>query len=143
MIDLFSKKLIKMAPKFRSLTVLDARDSLTEKMNFLRAFSDRYLVLNFKGDTALGQAAGFVLTEKLPVLMAKASGFLNAIEIIQSILCEPNLNVKLVGVGDEQVVEIMRTIPGLKVMVPSTEEEVGKAVEAMLAHYGPTYLHLI
>lgn len=131
----FSEEFLRLGTKFKNVVILDARKSTFGQMDYKKVFSDRYFDLDGGGDVAVGQAAGFALSEKIPVLMADAETYLRAVESIRNVVCEPSLNVKLIGVGEEEGDSVLKAISGLKVMEPEPL--------VMLEHYGPTYIHLV
>lgn len=72
---------------------------------------------------------------------------------VRNSICYPNLNVKVVGshagltVGEDgathqslEDISLMRTIPGMTVVVPCDDNETRLATKAILEHKGPCYL---
>lgn len=138
----FSEELQRLGSKHKSLVLLDARRSSMGREGFLKVFSDRYVELDRCGEMGVGRAIGFALTEKLPILFADAESFLRGIEAIQDTMCKSSLNVKMIGIGDPEIVQVLRRIQGLEVFFPENFEEALEVLQALPEHYGPVYVHL-
>ena len=102
----------------------------------------------------MGVAAGIAATGKVPF----ASSFAmfaagRAFEQVRNSIGYPKLNVKIgathagISVGEDgathqcnEDIALMRTIPGMTVIVPSDDVEAKAAVKAAYEHQGPVYL---
>ncbi len=102
----------------------------------------------------MGIAAGLATTGKIPF----ASSFAmfaagRAFEQVRNSIGYPHLNVKIgathagISVGEDgathqcnEDIALMRTIPGMTVIVPSDDVEAKAAVRAAYEHDGPCYL---
>ncbi|WP_275949171.1 transketolase family protein, partial [Segatella copri] len=102
----------------------------------------------------MGVAAGLAATGKVPF----ASSFAmfaagRAFEQVRNSIGYPKLNVKIgathagISVGEDgathqcnEDIALMRTIPGMTVIVPSDDVEAKAAVKAAYEHQGPVYL---
>lgn len=101
-------------------------------------------------------AAGLAARGFIPLVYSIAPfATLRPFEQIRNDICFHDLPVKIVGNGGGygygimgathhalEDVGVMRTLPNMRVFVPSFSHDVGLCVETMLSHPGPTYLRL-
>lgn len=155
--DEFGEALIEVGIENKDLIVIDADNSLaTRTIKFARYFPDRFINVGIAEQNMVGIAAGLVLSGKLPVVSTHAI-FLcgRAYEQIRNVVGYGELNVKFVGshsgitVGYDgpthfaiEDIALMRSIPGMTVIVPADAPETRNALRAALEHIGPTYLRL-
>lgn len=104
----------------------------------------------------IAASAGFVLRGKIPVVVGLANFCAGkAWEQIRNMICYPNLNVKIIGVGAGfsmgnsgsgfealEDVTLMRALPNMKVINPCDYYEVLSATKVMFDNFGPVYMRL-
>jgi transketolase len=102
----------------------------------------------------MATAAGLATCNKIPFASTfSVFATCRALDQIRNSICYPHLNVKVVGThagpscgedgGSHQAIEdiaIMRSLPGMTVVVPADDVEAEKVVHAAAAYYGPMYL---
>lgn len=126
----------------------------TQTVHFAKAFPERFTNMGIAENNMIGYAAGFAASGA--TVFASSFAMFTAgrsYEQIRNSIAYPHLNVKiaathggvLIGAdgGSHQCVEdlsLMRTIPGMVVMVPADTLETYKCVEAAILHDGPVYL---
>ncbi len=151
----YGEALRDLAEKYENLVVLDADLAAATKTGVFRgAYPDRFFNCGIAEANMMGVAAGLATTGKIPfasTFAMFAAG--RAFEIVRNSIGYPHLNVKIgathagVSVGEDgathqcnEDVALMRTIPGMTVIVPSDDIEARAAVEAAILHDGPVYL---
>lgn len=164
LVDSFEKKatrdgygdgLLEAAELFADMVVLDADLSgSTKTKNFSKQYPQRFFNFGVAEQNLVGNAAGMALSGLMPVVSSFAM-FLSgrAWEIVRNAVAYPTLNVKLVAthsgltLGEDgashQTIEdiaIMRTIPGMTVLVPADYTQAKQALIAALHHKGPVYI---
>ncbi len=151
----YGNALKELAEEFPQLVVLDADLAGATKTGiFKKAYPDRHIDCGIAESNMMGIAAGLALTGKIPF----ASSFAmfaagRAFEQVRNSIGYPHLNVKIgathagITVGEDgashqcnEDIALMRTIPGMVVMVPSDDIEAKAAVRAALEHEGPVYI---
>ena len=151
----YGNALAELGAEFDNLVVLDADlAAATKTGTFKKAFPDRHIDCGIAECNMMGIAAGIATTGKVPF----ASSFAmfaagRAFEQVRNSIAYPQLNVKIVAthagisVGEDgathqcnEDVALMRTIPGMTVVVPSDDVEAKAAVRAAYLHEGPVYL---
>ncbi len=141
MIEKFIDELVRVGMRSKNWVILDGRDSFYGQNDFKRVFGDRYIKVDLKG-TAVNQAAGFALTGKIPIVLGAADMFLKALSEIKDNLSDSCLNVKLVGIGDSDILVHMKNISYMNIIEPKNEEEAKTTVLSMIEGYGPIYVGL-
>ena len=153
--DSYGEALVMLAEKRPDLVVLDADLAAATKTGiFKKAHSDRFFDCGIAEANMMGVAAGLATTGKVPF----ASSFAmfaagRAFEQVRNSIGYPHLNVKIgathagISVGEDgathqcnEDIALMRTIPGMTVIVPSDDVEAKAAVRAAYLHDGPCYL---
>jgi len=101
-------------------------------------------------------AAGLATAGKIPFVYT-AGAFLayRALEFVRDDVCFQNQNVKIVGMGSglswcslgpthhtTEDVAVLRAIPNLMILSPSTPNQVAACVEQAYAHKGPVYIRI-
>ncbi len=138
-----------------NLVVLDADLAGATKTGiFKKAFPERHIDCGIAESNMMGIAAGLSTTGLVPF----ASSFAmfaagRAFEQIRNSIGYPHLNVKIgathagISVGEDgathqcnEDIALMRTIPGMTVIVPSDDVEAKAAVKAAYEMDGPVYL---
>ena len=150
----YGKALVELADKY-DYYVLDADlAEATKTIDFKKAYPERFFDMGIAESDMMGTAAGLAscgATVFASTFAVFAAG--RAYEQVRNAICYNNLNVKVVGThggiligedgGSHQAIEdvaLMRTIPNMKVIVPSDAIEAKHAVEAALNQPGPVYL---
>lgn len=164
LIDSFEKKatrdgygdgLLEAAEMFANMVVLDADLSgSTKTKSFSKKYPQRFFNFGVAEQNLTGNAAGMALSGLIPVVSSFAM-FLSgrAWEIVRNSIAYPSLNVKLsathsgLTLGEDgashQTIEdiaIMRTIPGMTVVVPADYQQAKQAIIAALHYQGPVYI---
>lgn len=125
--------------------------------DFAQKYPDRFIDVGIAEQNAVGCAAGLATCGLIP-FVATYAGFLTmrACEQVRTFVAYPGLNVKLVGAnggicaGEREGVThqffedlgIMRTIPGITVVVPADEHQVRYATRAIHTVDGPAYMRI-
>ena len=151
----YGNALAELGAEFDNLVVLDADLAAATKTGiFKKAFPERHIDCGIAECNMMGIAAGLATTGKVPF----ASSFAmfaagRAFEQVRNSIGYPHLNVKIgathagISVGEDgathqcnEDIALMRTIPGMTVIVPSDDVEAKAAVRAAYEHDGPCYL---
>lgn len=151
----YGEALTALAEKYPELVVLDADLAAATKTGiFKKAYPDRFFDCGIAEANMMGVAAGLAAAGKIPfasTFAMFAAG--RAYEIVRNSIGYPHLNVKIgathagISVGEDgathqcnEDIALMRTIPGMTVIVPSDDTEAKAAVEAAIQHEGPVYM---
>ena len=144
-----------LAEEFPNLVVLDADLAEATKTGiFRKAYPDRHIDCGIAECNMMGVAAGLSLVGKIPFVSSFAMFAAGrAYEQVRNSVGYPHLNVKIgathagITVGEDgathqcnEDIALMRTIPGMVVMVPSDDIEAKAAVRAALEYDGPVYI---
>ena len=133
--------LLKLGKKFKNLVVLDTGSVKNPDCDeFVKFFGDRYFGFGLAESNMISAAAGFAIAGKTPVIFGSARFLLStAFDQVFNDICIPNLNVKIVGLGDGEIdKELVKILPNLNV-----EEGDFSVLEKMLEGYGPGYLRVV
>ncbi len=151
----YGNALVECAEDFPELVVLDADlAGATKTGTFKKAYPDRHIDCGIAESNMTGIAAGLATCGKIPFISSFAMFAAGRnFEQVRNSIGYPHLNVKIgathagVTVGEDgathqcnEDVALMRTIPGMTVIVPSDDVEARAAVRAALEHKGPVYL---
>lgn len=151
----YGETLTALAEKYPNLVVLDADLAAATKTGiFKKAYPDRFFDCGIAEENMMGVAAGLAASGMIPfasTFAMFAAG--RAYEIVRNSIGYPHLNVKIgathagISVGEDgathqcnEDIALMRTIPGMTVIVPSDDTEAKAAVEAAILHEGPVYM---
>ena len=151
----YGKTLIELGEKYPQLVVMDADLSKsTMTAEFGKTYPDRFFNMGIAEQNLYGAAAGLALSGKIvcaSTFAMFATG--RAFEIIRNSIGYTRANVKIcathagITVGEDgashqtfEDIALMRTIPGMTVIVPSDDVEAKAAVRAAYEHDGPCYL---
>ncbi len=151
----YGEALTALAEKYENLVVLDADLAAATKTGiFKKAYPDRFFDCGIAEANMMGVAAGLAASGMIPfasTFAMFAAG--RAYEIVRNSIGYPHLNVKIgathagISVGEDgathqcnEDIALMRTIPGMTVIVPSDDVEAKAAVEAAILHEGPVYM---
>ena len=153
--DSYGAALVELGKEFSDLVVLDADlAAATKTGTFKKEFPERHIDCGIAECNMMGIAAGIATTGKVPfasTFAMFAAG--RAFEQVRNSIGYPQLNVKIgathagISVGEDgathqcnEDIALMRTIPGMTVIVPSDDIEAKAAVFAAYEHKGPCYL---
>ena len=151
----YGNALVELGKAHDDLVVLDADLAAATKTGiFKKEFPDRHIDCGIAECNMMGIAAGIATTGKVPfasTFAMFAAG--RAFEQVRNSIGYPQLNVKIgathagISVGEDgathqcnEDIALMRTIPGMTVIVPSDDIEAKAAVFAAYEHKGPCYL---
>ncbi len=151
----YGESLVKLGAENEKVVVLDADLAQATMTNgFKSAYPDRFYDCGIAEANMMGVAAGLAAAGMIPF----ASSFAmfaagRAYEIVRNSIGYPHLNVKIgathagISVGEDgathqcnEDIALMRTIPGMTVIVPSDDVEAKAAVEAAIQFEGPVYM---
>ena len=151
----YGNALVELGKEKENLVVLDADLAGATKTGiFKKAFPERHIDCGIAESNMMGIAAGLSTTGLVPF----ASSFAmfaagRAFEQIRNSIGYPHLNVKIgathagISVGEDgathqcnEDIALMRTIPGMTVIVPRDDVEAKAAVKAAYEMDGPVYL---
>lgn len=151
----YGNALAECGAKYPNLVVLDADLAGATKTGvFKKAFPDRHIDCGIAECNMTGIAAGLATCGKIPFISSFAMFAAGRnFEQVRNSIGYPHLNVKIgathagITVGEDgathqcnEDVALMRTIPGMTVIVPADDVEAKAAVEAAINHEGPVYL---
>lgn len=153
----YGETLIELAAENPGLVVLDADASKsTGTLQFLEKVPDRFFQCGIAEQNMMGIAAGLASCGKT-AFVATFAVFtcMRAVEQVRNTICYSNLNVKVAGThagletggdgGTHQAIEdlsIMRAIPNITVIVPSTPYATRKLTRIAAETYGPFYIRM-
>ena len=151
----YGNALAECGAKYPNLVVLDADLAGATKTGvFQKAFPDRHIDCGIAECNMTGIAAGLSTCGKIPFISSFAMFAAGRnFEQVRNSIGYPHLNVKIgathagITVGEDgathqcnEDVALMRTIPGMTVIVPADDVEAKAAVEAAINYEGPVYL---
>lgn len=151
----YGNALAQCGEEFENLVVLDADlAGATKTSVFQKAFPDRHIDCGIAECNMTGIAAGLATCGKIPFISSFAMFAAGRnFEQVRNSIGYPKLNVKIgathagITVGEDgathqcnEDVALMRTIPGMTVIVPSDDVEAKAAVRAAIEKEGPVYL---
>ena len=153
--DSYGNALVECGADFPNLVVLDADLANATKTGvFQKAYPDRHIDCGIAECNMTGIAAGLATCGKIPFISSFAMFAAGRnFEQVRNSIGYPHLNVKIGGthagitVGEDgashqcnEDIALMRTIPGMTVIVPSDDVEARAAVRAAAEYVGPVYL---
>lgn len=151
----YGNALAECGAKYPNLVVLDADLAGATKTNiFQKAFPERHIDCGIAECNMTGIAAGLATCGKIPFISSFAMFAAGRnFEQVRNSIGYPHLNVKIgathagITVGEDgathqcnEDIALMRTIPGMTVIVPSDDIEARAAVEAAINFDGPVYM---
>ena len=151
----YGNALKEYAEEFPNLVVLDADLAGATKTGiFKKAYPDRHIDCGIAEADMTGIAAGLATCGKIPFISSFAMFAADRnFEQVRNSIGYPHLNVKIgathagISVGEDgathqcnEDIALMRTIPGMTVIVPADDIEAKAAVRAALEYNGPVYL---
>ena len=151
----YGNALVELGEKYDNVVVLDADlAGATKTSTFKKAFPDRHFDCGIAEGNMVAVAAGMSTMGMVPfasTFAMFAAG--RAFEQVRNSIGYPHLNVKIgathggISVGEDgashQCCEdfaLMRSIPGMTVIVPADDVEARAAVKAAYEYEGPVYL---
>ena len=151
----YGNALVELGKKHDDVVVLDADlAGATRTGMFRKAYPERFIDSGIAEANMMGMAAGIAATGKVPfasTFAMFAAG--RAFEQVRNSIGYPHLNVKIgathagISVGEDgathqcnEDIALMRTIPGMTIIVPSDDIEARAAVEAAYEYQGPVYM---
>lgn len=123
---------------------------------FRHNFPDRIYNFGIAEENMVGAAAGMATAGKIPFVYT-AGAFLayRSFEFIRDDICFQNLNVKIVGMGSglawsslgpthhtTEDLAVLRSLPNLMILSPSTPKQVAECVVKAHEHQGPVYIKI-
>ncbi len=123
---------------------------------FRHNFPDRIYNFGIAEENMVAAAAGMASTGKIPFVYT-AGAFLayRSFEFIRDDVCFQNLNVKIVGMGSglawsslgpthhtTEDLAVLRALPNLMILSPSTPKQVSECVKIAYKHNGPVYIKI-
>lgn len=151
----YGKTLVELAEKYPNIVVLDADlAGATKTSIFQQAYPDRHINCGIAECNMTSIAAGLATCGKIPFISSFAMFVTGRnYEQIRNSIGYPHLNVKIgashagITVGEDgathqcnEDIALMRTIPGMTIIVPSDDIEAKAAVRAAVEMDGPVYL---
>ena len=152
----FINKITEMAQNNKKIMVVTADLGYSVLEGFRDLYPSRYFNVGIS-EQAMASIAGGMALEGNIVITYSIGNFstLRCIEQIRNDICYHNANVKIVSVGGgfsygqlgmshhaTEDIAMMRTIPGMKVLVPSDPEEAAAAADYVINTDGPCYIRL-
>lgn len=155
--DAYGKALVELGKEHQDVVVLDADLSKSTKTaDFAKAFPERFINAGIAEQNMIGMAAGLAASGKVVFASSFAMFAVGrAFEQVRNSLAYARLNVKVCAThagitvgedgGSHQSVEdiaLMRSVPGMNVIVPADGPSARKALLALYETPGPAYLRL-
>ena len=153
--EAYGKALVELGKKHDDLLVFDADlAEATRSGKYGEEYPDRFVDCGIAEANMIGMAAGVAATGH-KVFATSFAMFTSgrAFEQIRNSVGYPHLNVKIgathggLSVGEDgathqcnEDIAVMRTIPGMTVIIPSDAVEAEAAVKAAYDHDGPVYM---
>ena len=144
MLDVLNEKMIKLCKKYGNIVLM--HENLCVCSELFRHFQDR--VVNFGGGSGgnlLAAATGIAVTGKMPVLIMNSDSAFSALKVMKEVISEGNLNIKVIGIGggDNIDVEAMKLLSNVKVIAPTESMDLLSSLEEVMEQYGPYYLRIV
>lgn len=155
--DAYGEALVELGRERRDVVVLDADLSKSTKTaSFAKIFPERFFNMGIAEANLMGTAAGLAAAGKTPFVSTFAvfaTG--RAFDQVRNSIAYPHLNVKIcathagISVGEDgashqsiEDIALMRSLPGMTVIVPADGPETKQAVRAAAEYKGPVYIRL-
>lgn len=155
--EIYGKVLTFLAKSRPEIVFLTADLVKSTKMKeFIQAYPDRYINLGIMEQNLMTVAAGMSLAGKHPfVATFGAFASMRACEQVRTDICYQGTRVKIMGTHSGlsfgqagtthhclEDIAIMRTFPGMTVLVPADSFETAQVVRALVDYPGPAYIRL-
>lgn len=153
----FSDALVELGTKNPDVLYISCDSSLgASGAEFNKRFPERHFEFGIQEQNAMGEAAGFAISGKIPFIAAYVPFItFRCFEQIRDDICKTNLNVNIMGnncgfsvsaLGPTHViledVSIMRSLPNMTIISPCDGPEYYQAVFAAAEHEGPVYIRI-
>ncbi len=152
----FAESILKIAASDKNLVFVSGDLGFMALEAIRDRLGDRFINAGVAEQNMVSIAAGLAARGFTPLVYSIAPfATLRPFEQIRNDICFHNLPVKIVGNGGGygygimgathhalEDVGVMRTLPHMRIFVPSFSRDVELCVESMLSHPGPTYLRL-
>jgi transketolase len=153
----YGKSLVELAKLNQDIVVLDADlSSSTQTKFFAKEFPERFFNMGIAEANMVSTAAGLAKAGKIPFVSSFAMFATGrAWEQVRNSVAHNHANVKICAthagltVGEDgashQIIEdiaLMKSIPGMVVIVPADAKETEKVMQAVTAYNGPVYVRL-
>jgi transketolase len=153
----YGKSLVELAKLNQAIVVLDADlSSSTQTKFFAKEFPERFFNMGIAEANMVSTAAGLAKAGKIPFVSSFAMFAAGrAWEQVRNSVAHNHANVKICAthagltVGEDgashQIIEdiaLMKSIPGMVVIVPADAKETEKVMQAVTAYNGPVYVRL-
>ncbi|MBN2120739.1 MAG: transketolase family protein [Candidatus Omnitrophica bacterium] len=155
--DIYGKTLVELGRRDSNVVVLDADLSGSTRTCFFgKEFPERFFNMGVAEQNMMATAAGFASCGKI-VFVSTFSMFASAraLDQVRNSITYNNFNIKIVAshggltVGEDgsshqalEDISFMRSIPGLRVIVPCDGPETKEAVLAAYKEEGPFYIRI-
>ncbi len=153
----YGKALVELGKQNPDVVVLDADLNDSTRSDYFRIeFPKRFFNAGIAEQNMIGMAAGLSVAGKIPYASTFAIFSERAIEFVRNIVARNKLNVKIAGshagihTGEDgksaQAIEdiaFYRALPYMTVIQPCDTVETRKAVFALAAYHGPSYMRLL
>ena len=152
----YISKLMELAEKDKKIIHLLSDSGTGFDEMFRKNFPDQIFNFGIGEENMIAAAAGMASVGKIPFAFT-AGAFLayRSMEFIRDDVCFQNLNVKIVGMGSglswsslgpthhtTEDISVLRAIPNLMILSPSTPNLVKACVEKAYKHQGPVYIKI-
>jgi len=153
----YGKSLVELAKLNQDIVVLDADlSSSTQTKFFAKEFPERFFNMGIAEANMVSTAAGLAKAGKIPFVSSFAMFATGrAWEQVRNSVAHNHANVKICAthagltVGEDgashQIIEdiaLMKSIPGMVVIVPADAKETEKVMQAVTNYNGPVYVRL-
>ncbi len=112
----------------------------------LRPISQLPEAITYLGHTpkaSIGIAVGMSLRNSLPIIQSTDINiFSTCFEEIKTLICEPNLNIKIIGPNSESDLQLASLLPNLKILEPADANEAEQMTNFLAKDFGPTYMRV-
>jgi transketolase len=154
---MISDALIELGSKNKNVLYISCDSSLgASGGEFHKKFPQRHFEFGIQEQNAMGEAAGFAISGKIPFIAAYVPFItFRCFEQVRDDICKTNLNVNIMGnnsgfsvseLGPTHViledVSIMRSIPNMTIISPADGREYRNAVFAAADIAGPVYIRI-
>ncbi|MBA7707435.1 Apulose-4-phosphate transketolase subunit B [subsurface metagenome] len=153
----FGKAVVELARENKDILAVSADSGGSSGFGeFKELFPKRYLEFGLMESSVIGYCAGLALSGKIPFFCAITPFItMRAFEQVRNDLVYTFSNVKIAGRNSGlaysflgpthhslEDIALMRTLPGMVILVPSDPVEIRGCVEAAAKHQGPVYIRL-
>lgn len=153
----FGKAVVELARENKDILAVSADSGGSSGFGeFKELFPKRYLEFGLMESSVIGYCAGLALSGKIPFFCAITPFItMRAFEQVRNDLVYTFANVKIAGRNSGlaysflgpthhslEDIALMRTLPGMVILVPSDPVEIRGCVKAAARHKGPVYIRL-